>query len=82
MNDSSPPPPVAITLDTRELPPPEPLVQALEALDDLPQGQSLRLLIGREPHPLYQSLRASGHAWRTELQADYSFEILIWRTPV
>lgn len=80
MNNSTRPPPVGITLDTRELPPPEPLVQALEALDDLPQGKSLRLWIAREPHPLYASLRASGHAWKTELQDDYSFEILIWQT--
>ncbi|MBP6718855.1 MAG: DUF2249 domain-containing protein [Rhodoferax sp.] len=78
MNHPTLPPPVGITLDTRELPPPEPLVQALEALDDLPQGQSLRLLIAREPHPLYQSLRASGHVWKTDLQDDYSFQILIW----
>lgn len=80
MNEPLPPPPVGVTLDARELPPPEPLVQTLDALEDLPQGQSLRLLIAREPHPLYSSLRASGHAWKTELQDDYSFEILIWQT--
>lgn len=80
MSEPLTPPPVGITLDARELPPPEPFVQTLDALDTLPRGQSLRLLLGREPHPLYQSLRSSGHAWQTELQADYSFEILIWHT--
>ena len=78
MNEPLPPPPVGITLDTRDLPPPEPLVQTLEALDDLPRGQSLRLLIAREPHPLYKSLQTSGHAWQTELLEDFSFQILIW----
>lgn len=80
MNEPLLPLPIGITLDTRELPPPEPLVQALEALDELPRGQSLRLLIAREPHPLYKSLRDSGHTWKTELQDDFSFEILIWHT--
>ena len=80
MNAPLLPPAVGLTLDARQLPAPEPLVQTLEALDALPSGQSLRLLIGREPHPLYQSLRASGHAWKTELQDDFSFEILIWHS--
>jgi uncharacterized protein (DUF2249 family) len=67
------------TIDGRELPAPEPLERVLEALDALGPDDRVRLLIHREPFPLYDLLRSSGHAWRSEEQADGSFVIMIWR---
>ena len=64
-------------LDARFLPPPEPFVQAMEMLDRLAPGETMCLLLYREPHPLYRVLQQHGHRWQTTLQADGTFEILI-----
>ena len=66
-------------VDARYLEPPEPFVQTMEALDTLPDGEKLLLLLFREPHPLYKVLKQNGYAYDTELVADGTFEILIWR---
>ena len=49
-----------ITLDVCGLEPPEPLERVLEALSDLPKGRRLRMLIDREPRPLYRILQNNG----------------------
>jgi uncharacterized protein (DUF2249 family) len=67
------------TIDGRELPAPEPMERVLEALDSLDPGSRLRLLIHREPFPLYDILRNGGYAWQSEEQDDGSFVIVIWR---
>ncbi len=54
-----------IVLDVGGLAPPEPLERILDALADLAPGARLRVLIDREPHPLYGILRNNGY--------DYSF---------
>lgn len=64
-------------LDVRYLDPPEPMERALDALDRLGPGDTLRLLIHREPHPLYQMLRQSGYSYVTEQQPDYTWVIRI-----
>ncbi len=64
-------------LDVRYLDPPEPFERTIEALDRLQPGDTLRLLIHREPHPLYQMLRQSGYTYTTEQQPDYTWVILI-----
>lgn len=66
-------------VDARWLEPPEPLELAIAALEQLLPGQKLRLLIHRDPAMLYSLLRDWGYAWHSELQADGTFEILIWR---
>lgn len=66
-------------VDARYLEPPEPFVQTMEMLDTLKPGEKMLLLLFREPHPLYKVLRQNGHAYETELLADGTFEILIWR---
>ncbi len=68
---------MAPVLDVRRLEPPEPLERILDALADLPAGESLRVLHRREPFPLYDLLRRMGYDWRTQGQDD-RFEILIW----
>ena len=64
-------------LDVRGLPPPEPFEHIMQALQTLPAGTSLRVLIHREPYPLYEVLRGNGFAWQTSALADGDFVILI-----
>lgn len=67
----------AIELDARDLEPPEPMQQALAALAVLKPGEQLRMLLHREPFPLYAMLRERGFTHRTTQLADGSYEILI-----
>ena len=66
-------------LDARFLPPPEPFVQAMEAIDTLAPGEQLLLLLYREPFPLYKVLAEHGYARQTRLLDDGTYEILITR---
>ena len=65
-------------LDVSELPPPAPLERILDALADLPPGDCLRIILQREPHPLYGMLRNMGYRWSTARHARDRYEILIW----
>jgi len=65
-------------VDARYLEPPEPFVRTMEMLDTLKPGEKMLLLLFREPHPLYKVLSQNGYSWESELQADGTFEILIW----
>lgn len=67
-------------VDARYLEPPEPFVRTMDALDALPEGEKLLLLLFREPHPLYKVLRQNGYRYESELLPDGTFEILIWRS--
>ncbi len=64
-------------IDGRELQPPEPMEQTLEALDTLPDGDELLLLLYCQPHPLFSILRNNGYAWTEEVRADGTREIRI-----
>jgi len=66
-----------VVLDVSSLAPPEPLERVLDALSLLPEGDRLRVLLPREPFPLYDLLRRMGYAWMTT-GAQGHFEILIW----
>ena len=68
-------------IDARQLEPPEPFVLTMEALDTLPADEKLLLLLFREPHPLFRILKQNGYNYESELVADGTFEILIWRAP-
>ena len=61
----------------RGLMPPEPMELTLAALDDLPPGGEIVLLLYREPDPLYRILRNSGYSHRTEAHDDGTFAIHI-----
>lgn len=67
-----------ITLDVCGLEPPEPLEKVLEAISTLAPGQRLRMLIDREPRPLYGILTGNGFEYSVSTDANYRFEILIW----
>lgn len=64
-------------LDVRGLPPPEPFENIIQALQTLSGEDTLKVLIHREPYPLYEMLRNAGFAWKTTALADGDFEILI-----
>lgn len=69
------------TVDGRDLPAPEPLERALDALAGLRGDDRLRLLIQREPLPLYDLLRGGGFRWECSRLDDGSYEVLIWQGP-
>ncbi|MDP1929549.1 MAG: DUF2249 domain-containing protein [Thiobacillus sp.] len=69
--------PDAIHIDARDLEPPEPLEKVLQALTQLRPGQSIRLLLPREPFPLYPIIAARGYCHATRMEADGSYVILI-----
>lgn len=68
-------------LDVGGLEPPEPMVRILEALDTISDDERLRVLIDREPVPLYRILLRNGYQYRTTLQDDQRYEVLIWLVP-
>jgi hypothetical protein len=66
-----------ILVDARWLEPPEPMEKVLQTLALLRPGQSIRLLLHREPFPLYPILAERGYRHLTRMQADGSYVILI-----
>jgi uncharacterized protein (DUF2249 family) len=66
-----------VLVDARWLEPPEPMERVLQALAQLQPGQAIRLLLHREPFPLYSLLAERGYRHDTRSQADGSYVILI-----
>ncbi|PKO84935.1 MAG: SirA-like protein [Betaproteobacteria bacterium HGW-Betaproteobacteria-11] len=71
----------AIVIDGRDLVPPEPLELTLTALDILPTGAELTLLLYCQPHPLFNILRQNGYLWTERVAADGTHEIRIRKAP-
>lgn len=66
-----------IDIDVCGLEPPEPLERVLDALSRLRHGQCLRMLIDREPRPLYGILERNNFFYEPRFRPDYLYEILI-----
>lgn len=66
-----------IDIDVCGLEPPEPLERVLEALSTLQHGECLRMLIDREPRPLYGILERNHFSYEPTLRPDYLYEIHI-----
>lgn len=66
-------------IDVCGLEPPEPMVRVLDALSLLEPGRKLRMLIDREPRPLYRILETNNYKYEPTLRPDYLYEILIWQ---
>ena len=66
-----------ILVDARGLEPPEPMEKVMQTLALLRPGQSIRLLLHREPFPLYALLADRGYRHDTRMEADGSYVILI-----
>ena len=50
-------------IDNRGLPPPQPMVNILQALQSLEPGETVEALMDREPFPLYAELGRRGFEW-------------------
>jgi hypothetical protein len=66
-----------ILIDGRGLEPPEPMQQVLIALDAARPGQVVRLLLPREPFPLYPLLAQRGWHHETTRESDGCYMVLI-----
>lgn len=66
-----------LLVDARWLDPPEPLERVLAALDRRAPRQRVRLLLHREPYPLYDLLRQMGLTHSTRQRPDGTYEIII-----
>jgi tRNA 2-thiouridine synthesizing protein A len=68
-------------IDGRDMVPPEPLEHTLAALETLPDGEFLTVLLYCQPHPLYKVLRLNGYCWDEALLTDGTREIRIRKAP-
>jgi TusA-related sulfurtransferase len=68
-----------ILVDARGLEPPEPFERVMEAICDMQPGDTVLMLLEREPHPLYRVLDRNGYAHQSSCRADGVFEIRITR---
>lgn len=66
-----------IRIDARGLEPPQPMERVMQTLALLRPGQSIRLLLHREPFPLYPILAEHGYRYATHMESDGSYVILI-----
>lgn len=67
-----------LDLDVCGLEAPEPLERVLDGLGRLQAGQRLRVLIPREPYPLYSILDRNGYLHETRCREDFLYEVVIW----
>lgn len=67
------------TIDARGWEPPEPMVRMLEALDALPRGRKIVMLLNLEPRPLFHILKVNGFDCRSRLVPEGHFEVTVWR---
>ncbi len=66
-----------LLVDGRHMAPPEPLEKVLAALALRRPGQTVRLLIHCQPHPLYELLDAQHVPHATRALGDGNFEVTI-----
>jgi len=64
-------------IDVRWLEPPEPFERIVNELATLPRGERLRVLIHREPLPLFDMLRENGYEYTVSRRDDGMYEIVI-----
>jgi len=66
-----------LVLDTRRLEPPEPIVRALDALDLLPVGKEMLLLVDRDLHTLLRALDLNGYEARWDSDTAGGFRVVV-----
>jgi len=67
-----------VTLDVSGLAPPEPMERVLEAIETLEAGRYVRMLIDREPFPLYGILHNHGFKYSTRSGQETLYAVYIW----
>ncbi len=67
-------------VDVRWLEPPEPFERIVAALSTLGAGEVLRVLIHREPLPLFAMLRENGYQYTVARDDDGTFVLRIWES--
>jgi uncharacterized protein (DUF2249 family) len=72
-----PSPTTELFLDLCGLFPPEPMERVLDALTQLLDGQHLRIVIDREPVPLFRILERNAYTYRCTQTSPGMFEIVI-----
>ena len=70
--------PIGKVVDGHGLVPPEPFELTMAALAAIQPGESVLLLLPREPHPLFQVLDRQGFLHRTQRTPEGNYEIRIW----
>jgi len=68
-----------IVLDVHELQPPEPMQKALDALEQLEQGQYLKIIHRMQPFPLYEILLDNGFKYKVTNSDISAYDIYVWR---
>ncbi len=69
--------PPEVFLDLRGLYPPEPMERVLDALAGLLAGQQIRMLIERQPHPLYRILETNNYRYSSTEPEPGLYQIVI-----
>ena len=64
-------------IDARDLEPPEPFERVMEAISTLEPGGQVKLILNREPFPLYRVLELNGYQHKATSFPDGRFEIMI-----
>jgi tRNA 2-thiouridine synthesizing protein A len=64
-------------LDNRGLQPPQPMMNTLEALEELEKGEKLAIINDRRPMFLFAELDEQGSTYEVEQLEDGSFKIII-----
>jgi len=66
-----------ILMDVHEMQPPEPMDVAMKGLDELKQGEYIKMIHRMQPHPLYDILLDNGFRYKVTDGA-CGFDIYIW----
>lgn len=69
--------PPEVFLDLRGMFPPEPMERVLDALAGLLAGQQIRLLIEREPHPLFRILERNNYLYTSTEPEPGLYQVVI-----
>lgn len=66
------------SIDAREWEPPRPFDCMLEALEALPRGSKVVMLVSCEPRPLFSILKANGFDYRCRFDPAGHFDVTVW----
>lgn len=68
-----------ITVDCRELLPPEPMVQVLKAIEKMKNDEAVLMLHRKKPNLLFSKLKEKGLDFELTEKSEDNIELLIWR---